>query len=304
VRLSFVAQTDLLHEVSIVFALQVLQQPPECLAIAVMAASRRSSADVEQQLSMLPASVHPLAIDAAFPSFRRHHSIALDFVTLGCPNTWYAVLHAATKDTSALEKLHLQHIPVHETERLLLRLSSVCRSVLDVKLDFANRDPQHVPGSQALREIGVSLSQNIALTSLELNFQDDPYDVINPEYLLESLQGLHNLALAPYTYPVGSMPPEQDNPLPEHIINLPRLTRLCLGPGFHLTELPQIVPQLTRLQELCLSGSNPQALPPLSPLTALETLKLQGMAELTELPQLLALNLLQLLDLRSCLKLT
>jgi hypothetical protein len=90
--------------------LQVLQELPEGLAIAVLAAS---PADPDQHLSILPASLHLLVIEAAFPSVRRDHSLALDFDSLQSSNTANTVLHAATNGTtgsSVLRELELKHM--------------------------------------------------------------------------------------------------------------------------------------------------------------------------------------------------
>jgi hypothetical protein len=66
---------------------------PEGLAIAVLAAS---PADLEHHLSILPESLHLLAIEAAYPSIRHLPSLTLEFNSLRDPTTAYAVLHAAT----------------------------------------------------------------------------------------------------------------------------------------------------------------------------------------------------------------
>jgi hypothetical protein len=55
---------------------QVLKKLPEGLAIAVLAAP---PADLNHQLNILPASLHHLAIEAAFPSIRSQLSLTLDF---------------------------------------------------------------------------------------------------------------------------------------------------------------------------------------------------------------------------------
>jgi hypothetical protein len=81
---SYISQTQ-----SVMYVLKVLHQLPEGLAIAVLISSR---ADLEHHLSILPSSLHPLAVEAAFPSIRRDHSLTLDFATLKGPMTAYAVL--------------------------------------------------------------------------------------------------------------------------------------------------------------------------------------------------------------------
>jgi hypothetical protein len=111
--------------------LQVLQSLPESLAIAVLAASQ---AELEHQLVVLPASLHPLAIEAAYPSIRRDHSLTLDFSSPGdkISFTTFAALHAATTGTCALRKLHLSHIPVQDNDHLLQLVAAACKSAADV----------------------------------------------------------------------------------------------------------------------------------------------------------------------------
>jgi hypothetical protein len=57
-------------------SVQVLEQLPEELAIAVLTASQ---CGLNHLLSVLPASLHPLAIESAFPSIRHSQSLAFDF---------------------------------------------------------------------------------------------------------------------------------------------------------------------------------------------------------------------------------
>jgi hypothetical protein len=88
--------------------LQVLEQLPKGLFMAVLTAS---AADIEQQLSVLPSNLHPLAIEVAFPSIRRDRSLTLDFTSLRRHSSVCAVLHAATAGTpaaSALQALDCQ----------------------------------------------------------------------------------------------------------------------------------------------------------------------------------------------------
>jgi hypothetical protein len=94
--------------------------------------------------------------------------------------------------------------------------------------------------------------------------------------------------------------------VPSCIVNMPCLTALSLGCGFHLMDLPQIVSQLTRLRSLCLTdhlhGSQRklQKLPPLCCLTALMGLQLFNFDELLTIPPLLSLTYLQTLTLSQC----
>jgi hypothetical protein len=132
--------------------LKVLQELPEGLAIAVLAAS---PADLHQQLDILPASLHHLAIEAAFPSIRRHHSLTLDFdSTVGANfGTACAVLHTATTAVSALRKLDLQHIPVQSNKRLLQLIAAACMSASDVSLSCGSDDANHSSQSQPFAQL-------------------------------------------------------------------------------------------------------------------------------------------------------
>jgi hypothetical protein len=276
--------------------LKVLQQLPEGLAIAVLAAS---PADVEHHLSMLPDSLHPLAIEAGLPSIRYQRSLSLDFKSLRNP---IMVLHAAISGTtgaSALKELELKHIPVRYNECLQQLISSACRSASDVRLDFRCSIPSLFPKSLPMSQIEKALSHNTALTSLQLTFGGDPWHVFNLDRLLESLTGLQSLELgSSIGLHTGYFPVSV--PTPMSIANLLCLTRLCLGPSFDLEELPQLLPHLTRLQTLRLEDelNNRPELETLSSLTALQTLEL--LADWDVLPPLSTLTALQTLDLCGC----
>jgi hypothetical protein len=82
--------------------LKVLEQLPEGLAIAVVAAS---PADFEHHLSILPASLHLVAVEAAFPSIRRDRFLSLDFNLLRHPSTAFEVLHVSTAETTGAKTL-------------------------------------------------------------------------------------------------------------------------------------------------------------------------------------------------------
>jgi hypothetical protein len=123
---------------SLLNVLKVLQQLPEGLAIRVLTAL---PADLELQLHVLPATLHQLAFDAAFPSIRRHHSLTLDFNSL--PNgmsTAEAVMRGMASTTSGLLKLRFDHIPERYSERLLRLISTACRSAVDVFLRFGTEN--------------------------------------------------------------------------------------------------------------------------------------------------------------------
>jgi hypothetical protein len=211
------------HHRSILTALQVLLQLPEGLAISVLAAS---SADVFQHLSTLPTSLHPLAIEAAFPSICRHRCLTLDVAFLRNPNTIFAVLRVATTGTSSLRKLHLKSIPTW-SNHLLQLISAACMLALDVSLHFILSNPQHMAESQFFVQLGNTLLHNTALTSLQLTFQDFACHLFNLAYLLESLTGLRCLALVSSSGCPSCVPPPGDLPPPRHIVNQLCLTRLC-----------------------------------------------------------------------------
>jgi Leucine-rich repeat (LRR) protein len=272
------------------FVLKVLQELPEGLAVSVLAAS---AADLQWHLSILPASLHPLAIEAAFPSIRRHHSLTLDISSFFGSNTPYTVLRAATTGTIALKKLHLQYISVCANDDLLQLISAACRSALDVNLEFTNSYLHQVPDSQPYLQLEDTLSHNTALTSLQLSFPDIPCQFFRFELLLESLKSLQTLKLAPRGDFFRKVYHDYHLPPARHFISLPVLTHLCLGHGFHFMELSQIVPYMTRLKALSLRGFDLEELPPLCSLTALQTLELVHCERLKQLPPLDTLTALQ-----------
>jgi hypothetical protein len=228
--------------------LQVLQQLPEGLAIAVLAAA---PADLERQLSILHPSLHQLAVNAAFPSIRRHKSLILDFNSLGTlPTTAHAVLHALNTAASAPPTLQLNHIPMHNNNALLQLISSACTSVSDLRLNFGSKESQPdlewqpVPQWQPLRQwqplpqwqpvmqLFQSLSCSKALSSLQLSFCDYPEHLYDMDSLLGTLPGLKVLTLA-FDPPAGRMNSAGFIPSKSFFTSLSYLTLLSIGPGFH-----------------------------------------------------------------------
>jgi hypothetical protein len=283
------------------FVLKVLQELPEGLAVAVLAAS---PADLEDHLSILPPSLHPLAIEAAFPEIRRKHHLTLDFDSLENLTTAYAVLHAAIEGTtgaSALKSLELYDIPVSCNDRLQQLISAACSSASDVLLEFCEREEQLVALSRPFLQLEECLSKNTALTSLQLLFEDDPWHVFAIDCLFQSLTGLQSLDLTARIRSSNELISHKFD-TPSGIINLCCLTRLHLGPGFHLRELPQILPYMARLEDLFLCGDNlqKQGSMALSSLTSLKTLKLQFVRDSDVLPSVATLTMLQTLDLSGC----
>jgi hypothetical protein len=297
---------------------QVLEQLPESLAIAVLAAS---SGDLRHHLDILPASLHCLAIEAAFPSIRRHQSLKLaikstpkvefyDAFAMTCtaresplvvdPSTACAVLCAAITASSALKGLDLQNISVGNG-RLLQLISAACMCALDVTLSFSDALVQHVSEHSALAQIGEALACNTAFISLFLTFQNGYRQCFHLDRVLEALTGLQSLSLAgTYEYRHEA---KASVPAPSCIVNLLGLTSLCIGPHFHVVDLPQVVCRMTHLRALHLWGERePQLkeLPSLSLLTALQTLELQGFSKLEVLPPLATLTSLQTLHLSDC----
>jgi Leucine-rich repeat (LRR) protein len=279
--------------------LQVMNQLPEGLAVALLTAS---SADLNHQLDALPVSLHHLAVEAAFPSIRSHHSLTLNFNSTEKlkPGTACAVLHAATLANSALRKLHLSNISLKSNDRLLQVISAACMSSLDVSLSFNVDNVQRRLQQSALAKVSEALSCNTALTVLSLTFGNDPSQIFSLDSLLAVLTGLQSLTLAMNQLTLCCT---------EHVAasrcigSLLCLTHLCIGHGFHLMNLPQIMPNMARLQALHLRGDGEpqlQQLPSLSHLTALKTLKLQFWQELECLPLLASLTSLQALHLSYC----
>jgi hypothetical protein len=219
----------------------VLQTLPEGLAIAVLAAA---PVDIEHQLAMLPTSLHPYAIEAAFPSIRRHHSLTLDFASLRDPAS---VLHAATAGTtgaSALKELELNNIPKRFSDRLQKLISAACRSASDVRLDFDSNYLHYAPKPVPFSQLETALSHNSSLTSLKLIFVGDPWHFLNLDSLLQSLTGLQSLELGS-NMGIDVMEPPRF-PAPISITNL-----------FCLTSLPRA--------QLSISGTATDFAPPDSP---------------------------------------
>jgi hypothetical protein len=96
--------------------MQVLEQLPEGVAIAVLSAP---SASLDNTLSVLPANLHPLDVEATSFSIHCHRSIILDFDSPVERGTAIKLLHAATSVTSSLRKIDLRHIPLKHSECLV-----------------------------------------------------------------------------------------------------------------------------------------------------------------------------------------
>jgi hypothetical protein len=283
----------------VIIVLQVINQLPEGLAIAVLTAS---SADLSHQLDVLPASMHHLAVEAAFPSICSHNSLTLDFKSTEKlkPGTACTVLHAATRTNCALRKLNLSHIPLKGNEPLLELISAACMSSLDVSLSFNVDNVPPLFEGKALVKVGEALSCNTALTSLALTFRYDHSQIFSLDSLLEALTRLQSLKLAMNEHVMCF---KDQVVAPRCIGKMLHLTHLCLGHGFDLTELPQIVPYIAKLQALHLRGdctATLQELPSVSHLTALKTLELQFWHDLESLPPLASLTSLQALHLSNC----
>jgi hypothetical protein len=280
------------------FCLKVLQELPEGLAIAVLAAS---PATLEHHISTLPASLHSLVIEAAI---RRKNSLTLHFSNRKNLNTAETVLHAATVGTtglSALKKLEFYAIPVSCKDRLKQFMSSTCSSASDMHLTFGEIEWQLAPSSPPFSQLEECLSRNTALTSLQLSFADDPWRVFEFDCLFQSLTGLQNLELKARMYSSHELYPHNLH-TPRGIVNLSFLMRLLLGPGLHLRDLPQVLLNMPRLQALCLLGEKLeiQASRALSSLTSLKTLELRLCRHYEVLPSVAPLTALQTHDLSGC----
>jgi hypothetical protein len=142
--------------------LKVLQELPEGLAIAVLAAS---PADLDHHLSILPANLHTLAIEAAYPSIKRDQSRTLDFNSSsgGISSTTYAVMQAATTVASALQNLYISHIPVHDNNRLMPLIAAGSKSASDVQLSVG-RIRQYGHAWHSFAQLAEALSSNTGLT--------------------------------------------------------------------------------------------------------------------------------------------
>jgi hypothetical protein len=275
--------------------LQVLHQLPEGLAIAVLAAS---TADLNHQLDILPASLHHLAIEAALPSIRRHHSLTLSFDSNASirRRSAHAVLQAVIREGSVLKTLSFSHIPVQGHKRLHQLIAHACMSASNVSLSFSVSHARQAFQTNALAQIGDALSCSTPLTGLSLTFRSDPGQIFDLDRLLQACTGLQSLAIEmkeSIDFCLGSVP------APKCIIDM-RLTHLCIGPGFHCMDLPKLARRMTQLRALHLRGGwEPKApeLPSVSLLTELQTLELQDCWELREIPPLNSLTALQILHL-------
>jgi Leucine-rich repeat (LRR) protein len=281
--------------------LKVLQRLPGGLGTEVLAAS---PADLEDQLSILPPSMHPLAVHAAFPSIICDHSLKLNSAFLDEKSlyTINAVMKSATTAPNFLNKLDLSHIPRQIDTRLLQLIAAACMNASDVSLMFDCQNLEDIALQQPVATLHEALSYNTSLTCLKLSFTDALCDSIGFDYLLSAFTGLQTLSLANYQ-PRGDASCTRPLHIPMCIVNQLSLTQLCLGPGFHLTDLPQILPQMAPLKVLDLT-SDPliqlQELPDLSHLTALQTLQLKAFKSLSELPPLATLTALQTLEVSLC----
>jgi hypothetical protein len=120
---------------SVLHLLQVLQRLPGGLATQVLATS---PVDLEYQLSILPPSMHPLAVHAAFPSILCDRSLRLNsaFPVKRSTTAVLAVLEAATTAPNYPKKLHLNHISKQNDTRLMQLIAAACMTASDVSLMF------------------------------------------------------------------------------------------------------------------------------------------------------------------------
>jgi hypothetical protein len=263
---------------------QALDQLPEALTTAILTAS---PFHLRHHLSILPDSLHPLAIEAAFPSILRHQSLRLELQFPQCADkiglngdatSALAVLHAATTSPRGLKEVDLSGIPVQTSDRLLKLISKACMSASNVSLAYECKDSHNLPELQHIAQLGAALACSSALTSLHYML----YGWLHgPGYtldcLLEALTSLQRLSV------VVRRPYREwgDLPVPRCITNLVRVTDLRLGPVFNLADVPAILPHMTKLRALKLyECCRLQDLPDLATLTALQTLKLKSLVQL------------------------
>jgi hypothetical protein len=274
--------------------LQVLERLPEGIARAVLAAS---PTDLNHHLSILPASLHHLAINAAFFSIRATRALTFDFDSTAGENfgTACAVLHAATTAVRAVQKFNFQHIPMNIDKRLLQLIAAACMSASDVRLSCSSRVVKQLSEPQPFAQLGDALLHNTSLTRLKLADIDDPAHGFNVDYLLKSLTRLQSLSLAFKINP-GDHRCSACRPIPMGITKLHCLTRLCLGHGLQLNSLQQIARHMRHFRVLKLSGFWAPDMPPaISHLIQLQELKLQDFHILKVLPPLPGLTGLQTL---------
>jgi Leucine-rich repeat (LRR) protein len=212
----------------------------------------------------------------------------------------HAVLQTAIAAARPLKALKLNRIPVHGHERLHNLISAVCMIASDVSLSFDDYNVMHTHQGNALAQIGEALAHSKELTSLSLTFMSSPSQIVDFERLLQASTGLQSLSLERNG---GNASRSDSVPVPEAITNLLCLTHLCIGTGFHLMNLSQLVCSTTQLQILRLRGGwEPQTpeLPSLSLLTGLQTLELQDCGQLQKIQSLEGLTALQVLHVSNC----
>jgi internalin A len=193
-------------------------------------------------------------------------------------------------------------------------------SASDVSLDYHCCCSQQVTHLQHFEQLCEVLCQNSSLTSLEVTFGGRPRESLSFRGILEALTNLQSLSFGTTVHVAEC----NYVPVPECIVALKGLTCLRLYQGFSLTDLPLIVPRLTRLRKLqllsvprhqhllCLSFliglqalelldcNQLSFLPPLDALTALQTLVIRRCGQVQLLPALTALTNLSILDLCGC----
>jgi hypothetical protein len=125
-----------------------------------------------------------------------------------------------------------------------------------VRLYFTRSEAQLAFPSLPFPQLEQCLAQNSALTSLQLSSDGNPWHVFNLDCLFQSLTGLQSLELMSRVRSIDACDLQTpSSELPSHppcdprgIAKLSSITRLCLGPGFHLQDLSQILPYMIRLQ--------------------------------------------------------
>jgi Leucine-rich repeat (LRR) protein len=304
---------------------QGLQELPESLAVAVLLAS---PVDLGHQLSILPESLHQHAINAAYPSIRRHHSLTLERneVARTDRNTAYQVLQHATTAGSPLKKLVVRGIPILNNKHLLQPITAACKLASAVQLifEFGLQQDMHHPDAPGLQwqlyvQLGDALSTNTALTSLDLTACRGYRHRVNFDCMSEVLTGLPNLTqlqelrvkdfwMREVFPPVATLAALQILELRDcrELLELPPLDGLTALQTLEVTDCEKLqrlplLDSLTALQTLDLSGCKElKYLPPLATLTALEYLTLGLCSQLQQLPLLNSLTALQVLELDDC----
>jgi hypothetical protein len=153
------------------------------------------SAQFHHKLSVLPPSLHYLAVEGAFFSIFHRRTLSMDFDSSVGRGTAIKLLHAAATATRSLKKIDLKHIPVRIGKPVLELISVACKSASDVRLDYGHRGKRSAPDLEHIMQLGAALSHNAALTSLHFTIQGQPRGYFDLNCLTVGLTGLQSLSM-------------------------------------------------------------------------------------------------------------